>query len=98
MLADSGLEEGCYHSLNWVMSCKAKQKHNGGVKWVSNPCVSMKDISVYHLDVECSYLPRGTCTNYGGSGIIPLSNQTNSGSQHMRACSSKQKGGLYMDP
>ena len=30
MLADSGLEEECYQSLNWVMTGKAKQKHNGG--------------------------------------------------------------------
>ena len=30
MLADSELEEECYHSLNWVMAGKAKQKHNGG--------------------------------------------------------------------
>ena len=30
MLADSGPEEECCHSLNWVMAGKAKQKHNGG--------------------------------------------------------------------
>ena len=29
-LVDSGLEKECYHSLNWVMAGKAKQKHNGG--------------------------------------------------------------------
>ena len=30
MLADSGPEEECYHSLNWVTVGKAKQKHNRG--------------------------------------------------------------------
>ena len=29
-LADGEPEEECYHSLNWVMAGKAKQKHNGG--------------------------------------------------------------------
>ena len=38
----------------------------GGVKWVSNPHVRVKDNSVCHLDTECSFLPRGTYTNCRG--------------------------------
>ena len=59
MLADSEPDEECYHSPNWVKAKKAKQKY-GGVKWVSNPCVRVKDKVVYHSDGECSYLPSGS--------------------------------------
>ena len=58
MLADSEPEEECYHSLNWVMAGKAKQKHNGGVKWVNNPHVRVKGELTCHSDLECSYLPK----------------------------------------
>ena len=30
----------------------------GGVKWVSNPCVRVKDEVVCLSDVECSYPPK----------------------------------------
>ena len=30
----------------------------GGVKWVGNPCVGVKDEVVYLSDVECSYPPK----------------------------------------
>ena len=30
----------------------------GGMKWVSNPCVGVKDKVVYLSDVECSYPPK----------------------------------------
>ena len=36
MLADSEPMEEGWHSLNWVMAGKAKNKM-GGVKWVSSP-------------------------------------------------------------
>ena len=58
MLVDNEPEEECYHSLNWVMAGKAKQK--GGVKWVSNPHVRVKDEAVCHPDMECSYPSGGT--------------------------------------
>ena len=38
--ADSKPQDECNHSLNWVMVCKAKQ---GGMKWVSIPCVKRND-------------------------------------------------------
>ena len=60
ILVDSEPKEECYHSLNSVKAGKAKQKYVGGVKWVSNPHVGVKDEVVYHSEVECSYLPRGT--------------------------------------
>ena len=41
----------------------------GGVKWVSNLHVRVKDQLVYHLDVECSCPPRGTYTNYRGVAL-----------------------------
>ena len=43
----------------------------GGLKWVSNPNVGVKDEVVYHSDVECSYLPRGTYTDCGGVALYP---------------------------
>ena len=58
ILVDRELEEECYHSPNWVTAGKAKQK--GGVKWVSNPHVRVKDKAVCHPDMECSYPPGGT--------------------------------------
>ena len=35
----------------------------GGVKWVSNPHVRVKDKVVCLSDAECSYPPRGTYTD-----------------------------------
>ena len=35
----------------------------GGVKWVSNPHVRVKENLVCNLDVECYYLLRGTYTD-----------------------------------
>ena len=56
MLVDSEPQEECNQSWNWVMVDKTKQ--NGGVKWVSNPCVRKKDNVVYFYDVECSHPPK----------------------------------------
>ena len=91
MLGDSELEEECYHSLNWVMAGKAKKM--GGVKWVSNPHVRVKDKAVCLSDVECSYPPRGIYTNSRGVASHPLKNQTRFDSQCTRTCFSKRKGG-----
>ena len=71
MLAGSEPKEECYHSPNWVMADKAKQKW-GGVKWVSHPHVGVKDEVVCLPDVECSYPPRGTHTNCRGVALYPL--------------------------
>ena len=97
MQADSELEEGCYHSLNWVMAGKAKQKW-GAVKQVSNPHVRVKDKVVCLSDVECSYLPRGTYTNCRGVTLHHQKNQTRFNSQHMRTCFPKRGGNKPYDP
>ena len=65
----------------------------GGVKWVSNPCVGMKDEAVYNSDAECSYPPRGTYTDCRRVALYPLNNQTRIDSQCMRTCFSKNNGG-----
>ena len=72
------------------------QIKKGGVKWVSNPHVGVKDESACHSDAECSYLPRCTYTDCRGEALYPLNSQNRINSQCMRMCSSKQ-GGLYMD-
>ena len=93
MLADSELEEESYHSLNWVMAGKDKQK--GGVKWVSNPHIWVKDEAVLYPDVECSYQPRGTYTDCRGVLLYPFNNQTRINSQCTRTCSSKEGGLMW---
>ena len=50
------------------------QTKMGGVKWVSNPHVRVKDQAVCLSDVECSYPPRGTYTNCRGVALYPLKN------------------------
>ena len=68
MLVDSELEEECYHSPNWVMAGKAKQK--GGVKWASNPHVRVKtkqsatltQNAPTHLEVPKPILEEWCCT------------------------------------
>ena len=36
---------------------------------------------VYHPDVKCSYLPRGTYTNYGGMALYPSKQPSKNDSQ-----------------
>ena len=69
----------------------------GGVKWVSNLHVGVKDEAVCLSDVECSYPPRGTYTDCRGVALYPLRNQTRFDSQCMRMHSSK-KGGIMQEP
>ena len=64
----------------------------GGVKWVSNPHVGVKDEVVCLSDAECSYPPRGTYTNCRGVALYPSKSQTRIDSQCMRMCSSKRRG------
>ena len=68
------------------------QTKMGGVKWVSKPHVGVKDEAVCHSDAECSYPPRGTYTDCRGVALYPLNNQIRIDSQHMRMCSSKNRG------
>ena len=67
----------------------------GGVKWVSNPHVGVKDEAVCLSDAECSYPPRGTYTDCRGEALYPLKNQTRINSQCMRTCSTKGKGLMH---
>ena len=46
---------------------------------------------VYHYNVECSYLLRGTYTNYGGTALYPLK-AAKFKQQSMRSCSLKKRG------
>ena len=71
MLADSEPKEECYHSLNWVMAGKANQMKWGSEMGKQPLCWDGGPL-VYHFDVECSYLPRGTYTDYGGTASYPL--------------------------
>ena len=64
----------------------------GGVKWVSNPHVKVKDKVVCLSDMECSYPPRGTYTNGRGVALYPWKNQTRFDSQHTRICFPKRGG------
>ena len=68
------------------------QTKMGGVKWVSNPHVRVKDKAVCLSGMECSYPPRGTYTDCRGVALYPLKNQTIFDSQHTRVCFSKRKG------
>ena len=72
MLADSEPNEECCHSLVWATAGKANQMEEG-VKWVSSP-MSDEESKAYHSDVKCSYLMRGTYTDYGGM-VLYLPNQ-----------------------
>ena len=71
MLADSEPKEECYHSLNWVTAGKANKPSEGGSEMGKQPTYWGEGPKVYHLDVECSYLPRGTYTNFGGMALCP---------------------------
>ena len=71
------------------------QTKMGGMKWVSNPCVTVKDEAVCLSDMECSYPPRGTYTNCRGVALYPLKNQTRFDSQCMKMCFSKEMGVMH---
>ena len=65
MLADSEPQDGCKHSPKWVMVGKAKQE--GGVKWVSSPCVQ-EEWQCLSTSLNRILLPtrRGTFTTHRG--------------------------------
>ena len=100
-LMDSEPKEECCHSLNWVKAGKADQMERG-VKQESIPMFGWRVKKVYNSDAKCSYLPRGTYSNYGGMVLYPSKQPSKSGSQpkrqSMRSCSFKQWGCVHMDP
>ena len=49
---------------------------------------------VYHYDAECSYLPRGTYTDYGGMALYPLKQP--SLNDRAQGCAPQRKRGGYM--
>ena len=94
MLADSEPKVECCYSLNWVTVGKAKQ--NGGVKWVSNPHVRVKDKVVCFSDAECSYLPKeGHSLTVEEWHNTLKENQTRTNSQDTRICSSIRGGNTW---
>ena len=60
------------------------------------------ELKIYHSDAECSYLPRGTYTDYEGWLYAFQSSQTNITpkwkTQSMRSCSFKQWGVYIQTP
>ena len=57
MLVDSGLKEGCYHSLNWVMAGKAKL-NGGGSEMGKQPRVGMESVRSATLMQNALHLQR----------------------------------------
>ena len=64
-----------------------------GVKWVSNPCVRVKDKVVCLSDMECSHPPKEVPTLIVEEWHCTLQ-KTKPGliGQYMRMCSSKRRG------
>ena len=95
MLVDSEPNEECYHSLIWVMAGKANQME-GGVKWVSSPVLDGES-KAYHSNTKCSYLLRGTHTDYGGMVLYPPNQpskeMTANYKSRARGCAPSKKGG-----
>ena len=61
-------------TTHWTGSWRARpnQIETGGVKWDKQPLCQDGEWKVYHFDAKCSYLPRGTYTDYGGMALCPL--------------------------
>ena len=54
------------------MAGKAKQNEMGGGEMGKQPMCWGGGPKVYHFYVECSYLLRGTYTDFGGMAFIPF--------------------------
>ena len=52
---------------------------------------------VYYYDMKCSYLPRGTYTDYRGMALYPLE-AAKLKQQSTRSCPLKKKGGIPVYP
>ena len=81
MLVDSEPKEECYHSLNWVMAGKANQMKWRGSEMGKQPPCWDGGSKVYHPDAKCSYLLRGTYTDYGGMALYPSKQLSKNDSQ-----------------
>ena len=68
------------------------QTKMGGMIWVINPHVRVKDKTVCLSDMECSYPPGGTYTNSRGVALYPLKSQIKFDSQCTRTCFSEGRG------
>ena len=96
MLADSEPKEECYHSLSWVMAGKANQMNWG--EWNGKqPMCQDEGPKVYHFNAECSYLPRGTYTDYWGMALTLQSSQAKM-TEHEVMLLKRKKGGVHTDP
>ena len=48
---------------------------------VKQPLCQDGELKIYHSDMKCSYLPRGTYTNYGGMALYPSKQPSKNDSQ-----------------
>ena len=60
------------------------------------------ELKVYHSDVKCSYLPRGTYTDYGGMALYPSKQPSKNDSQvemtEHEVMLLQRMGGVHTDP
>ena len=70
MLVDSEPKEEHCHSPNQVKAGKANQMV-GEWNGKAAPMLEWRVTKVYHSDMKCSYLLRGTYTDYGGLALYP---------------------------
>ena len=100
MLVDSEPKEECYHSLNWVTAGKANQMKWGGSEMGKQSLCWDGASKVYHSDTKCSYLPRGTYTDYRGIALYPSkqpsTNDTQAETTEHEAMLLQRMGGLYI--
>ena len=54
---------------------------NGESEMGKQPPCQDGESKVYHSDMKCSYLPRGTYTNYGGMALYPSKQPSKNDSQ-----------------
>ena len=76
---------------------QGQQNQMGGVKWASSPHVLGEGPKVYHFDAECSYLLRGTYTNYGGMAYTLQSSQAEM-TEHEVVLFKRKREGVHTDP
>ena len=102
MLVDSEPKEECYHSLNWAMAGKANQMKWRGSEMGKQPLCQDGESKVYHSNVKCSYLLRGTYTDYGGIALYPSKQPNKNDSQaemtEHEAMLLQRIGGVHTDP
>ena len=57
------------------------QPNGGGSEMGKQPPCQDGESKVYHPDTKCSYLPRGTYTDYEGMALYPSKQQSKNDSQ-----------------